>query len=378
MLSAGASAYSDEFFVFHRGRAMAGLRKQLENEANTSAMLAVTMLITCDYLTGDVNAVAGHAKALDRMLHMRGEMPRASKWDNFVFRGVQVYKTISYVATGAQANDDYYPRRQLDALIDPLITLEYPQPPFSTEMCQKWSKLPRGFSNLILSSSVSTQLILLIIAVHQIDPEIGKQLNETLVKTAPIQAALQRFLQHKDITTIERIIASGLLIYTFQYPRQMAPNLFHDPPMKGITRLLAEPHGIKAGDERDVLVWTHVVVEGFAFYRSSRLPGTREVYVKAVRRHPVMQSWPKLELLVKDFVYTSELLERWKICNADCLRTYPEDWVESSEQSPDLSSTTLEEQMEASEPSPVCPFSSQASQAPGGRCPFSQLTVNLI
>lgn len=371
MLSAGASAYSDEFFVFHRGRAMAGLRKQLENEADTSAMLAVTMLITCDYLTGDSNAVAGHAKALERMLSMRGEMPQKTKWDRFVFKGVQVYKTISYMATGVPTKDEY-PKRNLVVVIDPLISLEYPQPPFSPEMCRKWSRLPRGFSELILESSVSTQLILLITAVHEIDPEIGKQLNETLVQTAPIQAALQRFIQHKEATILERIIASGLLVYTFQYPRMISPNLFHDPPMRGITSLLANPHGIQVGHERNLLVWTHMVVEGFAFYRSARLPGTRDVFVKALSKNVIMQNWSKLEPFLKEFFYTSDLLARWKLCHADCMRTYPEILPESDTSSPELPITLPEPQGRSLS---VCPFSGRRSQASESSCPFSQLAI---
>lgn len=374
MLSAGLSAYNDEFFVFHRGRAMSGLRRQLQNNTDTSAMLAVTMLITCDYLTGDLEAVAGHAKALERMLQLRGKMPQETTWDRFVEKGVQVYKTITVVLAGTKVGEDL-PKCKLDALVDPLIGLDYPQPPFASKLCQRWAKLPQGFCDLILTSTISTQLIEIIIAVDDIDPDVGAQLNETLKTTAPIQAALQRFLQHRDATILERIVASGLLIYTFQYPRIVAPNLFHDPPMQNMTSLLTNPNGLQAGPERDLLVWTHVVLEGFAFHRSARLPGTRDLYRKALRKHAIMQDWSKLELLLGRFFQTPELLRGWENCHSNCLKAWPEHLAVSNSSSPSLSTN---ESRSSSEQPPVCPFSGGKASYSGAKCPFSQITITEV
>ncbi|KAK5076704.1 hypothetical protein LTS08_005875 [Lithohypha guttulata] len=178
---------------------MSGLRKQLENSADVSAMLAVTMLITCDYLTGDIKAVAGHSKALQRMVALRGQLPEDTAWNKFVKDGVQGYSMIANLATG-KSIDGKTGDTELERVVDPFHTLEYPQPPFSATKCDEWTDLPPGLLDLILTSQLSTQLIAIIEAVNALDAKCEDTFVVSVKEAQPLQAALQRFSQHTDVT----------------------------------------------------------------------------------------------------------------------------------------------------------------------------------
>lgn len=374
LLSSGLSAYSDRFFMLHRGRAMKGLREQIETSIATSAILAVTMLLTCDYLIGDLRAVTSHAQALQRIADLRGTLPENTPWDKFVRRGVEAYKAIACLAAGLNPNDTGG-KTELDDLVDPFVELEYPQPPFSNESCSVWANLPSGFCDLILASQISTQLVSIINALNLIDPEDGLDIIECLKIVQPIQAALQRFAQHKDVTYLERCVAAGLLAYSFQYPGFQVPNMFHDPPLQGFTRLFSIPYRPQSNAERDVLLWAHMVVESISSARSIRLPGSRDVLVKAKKQHGLLRDWSKLTPVLKRFFWTPDLLERWEGCHAN---NHSLGWTNGSAKSLSLelslpSTLSITNTPQASQA--VCPFSGQASQGSGddARCPFQPL-----
>ncbi|KAK5945072.1 hypothetical protein PMZ80_002275 [Knufia obscura] len=318
VLSTGLSAYNDRFFMQHRGRAMAGLRENLERNIDTTAMLSVTMLITCDYLTGDLKAVAGHAKALQRMVNLRGELPNETAWDKFVRRGVEAYKSIAYLATGAFPEEDFVSiRSHLDHDVDAFRDLLYPQPPLSPEDCIRWSQLPSGFSELILASQMSNQLTAIICAIDQISVDTEDDLVSAIHAVQPIQAALQRFAQHTQATYLERCIAAGLLAYSFQHPRLQMPNMFHDPPMQGFIRLFSISYRPSSTSEREVLMWAQMSIEGFVSTRTSRLPGSKEVFARALATYRGMEDWNSLQPKLQQYFCTPDVLERWKACHGN-------------------------------------------------------------
>jgi hypothetical protein len=317
-LSNGVSAFHDEFFMLHRGRAMAGLRKQLENDVDDAAILAVTMLITCDYLTGDIRAVEGHAKALQRMADIRSEMKSEKQrsetaWDKFVQHGLEGYKSICVLATGrrlASGESLSY----LEETVSPFQPLLYPQPPFSAEHCQQWSRLPNGFLKLVLASQLSTQLIAVMMAVVECSPKALPGFLDSVKQIEPIQAALQRFSQHINCTFMERCIAAGLLAYSFQYPKVQIANMFHDPPMQGMIRLLRVPHRSRDSAEQNALVWVHMAVEGFLSARPTLLSGVVQLFRSAKSRYRALQDWNSTLPVLEQFFFTPHLLNRWRSC----------------------------------------------------------------
>lgn len=353
---------------------MSGLRKQLENSADVSAMLAVTMLITCDYLTGDIKAVAGHSKALQRMVALRGQLPEDTAWNKFVKDGVHGYSMIANLATG-KSIDGKINETELERVVDPFHTLEYPQPPLSATKCYEWTDLPPGLLDLILTSQLSTQLIAIIEAVNALDAKCEDTFVVSVKEAQPLQAALQRFSQHTDVTYLERCIAAGLLAYSFQSPRLMIPNLFHDPPMQGMIRLLSVSYRARSTHEKHVLAWVHMVVEAFLAARPTRLSGSRDVFTKAMNRYDIMKDWSRLVPVLQRFFWTPELLERWRSCHAAEMGL-PVDFIHGS--SRPASSLTFFDVSDATASHPaVCPFLGEIMLKPGDSaspCPFGVST----
>lgn len=378
-LSCGVSAYGDEFFMLHRGRAMAGLRKQLEKDVDDSAILAVTMLITCDYLTGDIRAVEGHSKALQRMADVRtqmklGQQSVESTWDKFVQHGLEGYKSICVLATGKR-NDTGIGLPELEEEVSPFKPLVYPQPPFNPEQCEEWTKLPEGFLKLVLTSQLSTQLIAIILAISDLKPKASLGLFKLMKLIEPVQAAIQRFSQHVESTHLERCIAAGLLAYSFQFPRPQAANMFHDPPMRGIIRLLNIAHRSQSVTEQKAMIWVHMAVEGFLAARPVRLSGGPDVFQNAMLRYRPLRAWDQLVLVLEQFFFTPDLLDGWKICH---------EWHRSRHHTMDKfvpanskvnQHLGLQDRFEQDTLIPaICPFSSET--AAGGysgstSCPFS-------
>lgn len=317
-LSKGIPAYNDEFFIFHRGRAMARLRDKLQTNVDTGAMLSVLMLITSDYLTGDLKAVADHLRALNRMVDTNGQLPNQTPWEKFVKRGVEGYRSIGYLATGSFPEGDFpLMRSLLDDVVDPALDLVYPEPPFKPAACETWSRLPAGLCELVLGSQISTQLAEILCAVDSIDETVASDFPRTMKNVYPIQAACQRISQHKQATYIERCVAAGVWAYTFQFPRLQLPNLFHDPPMLGFIRLFSLSYRPASVTERNAIAWAQMSVEGFMCTRTSRLPGSKKIFEHALSRNSVMRNWSTLKPVLQMFFCTPMVLERWEQCYSD-------------------------------------------------------------
>lgn len=368
-LSSGLSAYNDSFFMLHRGRAMAGLRHKLAKDPDTSVLLSITLLITGDYLLGDIKAVADHTRALQRMTKHFGDLPNKTSWDRFVKRGVEAYKYVGLMATGISDDDQNSP---LETLVDAFKDLEYHEQPFSLEMCEQSTDLPTGFLDLVFASQVSTQLCAIINTLDQLAVQIDQDGVRNLRILHPIQAALQRFSQHKQATYLERCIAAGLFAYTFQYPRVQVLNMFHDPPMQGMLRLFSVSYRSRSRIEREALIWAIIVVQGFICARSVPLPKSREVFSKFVERNPTMRDWPSVEKVLRRYLWTPSLLERWRFCHEALLKE------SDQEKSPLVASNLVQTFSDAAMKDTtsnimVCPVTGQltdAVSANSGICPF--------
>lgn len=374
-LSSGLSVYNDSFFMLHRGRAMTGLRHKLANNPDTSVLLSITLLITGDYLLGDIQAVADHTRALQRMTKHFGNLPNKTRWDKFVKTGVEAYKYVGMMATGISDNDQNSP---LATLVDPFKDLEYSEQPSSIQLCELSTDLPTGFLDLMFASQISTQLCAIITALDQLAVQIDQDGVKNLRILHPIQAALQRFSQHKQATYLERCIAAGLFAYTFQYPRVQMLNMFHDPPMQGMLRLLSVSYRSQSRIEREALTWVVIVVQGFISARAAPLPKSREVFSRFVERNPVMRDWPSVERILRRYLWTHNLLERWKFCHEALLEESDQKKAQMAMLNPieDLSKMTVQDTVPAVPTPPtllVCPVTGQLTDvisANAGVCPF--------
>lgn len=368
-MSSGLSAYKDEFFAVHRGRAMAGLRQKLANGPDTSTFVIITLLITCDYLLGDIQAVAEHTRALQRMQDLVGQLPSRTRWDRFVKTGVEAYKLIGLFATGIPEQGRSDP---LDDLVDPFKDLEYPDQPLSPVVCEQWTNLAPGFLDLMFASQLSTQLCTIIAGFDQLATASPPSGVSNLRILNPIQAALQRFSQHKQATYLERCVAAGLTAYSFQFPRVQIPNMFHDPPLQGMLRLFSVNYRSSSKLEREALIWAVIVAMGIMSMRMSPLPKSKEVFTRFIERQPLMRCWSSVEKVVRRFLWTPSLLKRWKACYEAMVKGSAEDDTSTANSSPfedflDLSND------DDNQPTMVCPVTGRlpdTTYTGAGICPF--------
>lgn len=370
-LSSGLSAYSDQFFIIHRGRAMAALRRKLASLPDASTFVTITLLLTCDYLLGDIKAVEGHTRALQRMTEIYGHLPSRTKWDRFVKHGVEAYKYIGLVAIGSPEQGRESP---LDHIVDPFKDLEYPEQPPSADIYGKWPNLAPGFLDLMFASRLSTQLCAIITAFDHVAAEFNPTGITNLRVLHPIQAALQRFCQHEQATYLERCVATGLITYSFQYPRIQVPNMFHDPPLQGMLRLFSVNYTTTSKMESEALIWAVIVAQGFMFTRPTPMPKSRDIFNQFIERNSVMKNWSCVEAILRRFLWTPALLDRWRICYDAMLKDSVDSDLRTTTSSPLHAFSELSDD-DISSIAAMCPVTGNLTVNQGnnpGICPFFQ------
>lgn len=311
-LSSGLSVLHDEFLVTHRGRALNYLRKKVTTGIDKNSMLVVSMLLICDHLIGDADAVTNHATALARMSEIHGQNLVHTPLDRFVRSGAMAFQSIRSIVTGHTIPYEGQKKTRLDELVDSSFKLVYLRPPFTPAVSEKWCSMPEGFCDLVLSCQISTQLCIILEEVAELKNKRVETLQEHVGATRCIQAAIQRFSQHTAATYLERCIAAGLWCWTVQYPRIQVPNLFHDPIMNGFSRLFMVSFQPASDAERNATVWSHMSMQGFASLRATTLPGSRDAFRGAIDRFDVMKDWSNLKPVLTRFFHTSGSLKRWE------------------------------------------------------------------
>lgn len=286
------------------------------------------------YLVGNLDGVIAHTKGLHQMLSMRSPLPTKTAWDRFVKTGVEAcatsidhwsmtnrrrYKSIGYFAAGRTIGVRGSEHPVFANQVDLSKSLTYCSSPVPDEFCSVLTEIPPGFADLVLSGQISTQLISLISMIQGLhcDPSTILRRDDPIFPgsaTHQLQAALSRFTQHSQITHLEKCIVAGLTAYAFQFPRRVSLNLFHDPPMQGFIQTLSRPYRPGPDIERHVFIWIAMTVEGVMAVRSSRLPGSRGIFNKALDMHADMLKWETLESIIKRFFWSVDVMRHWKLC----------------------------------------------------------------
>jgi hypothetical protein len=90
LLCVGKPASEDKALLTHRARAIKGVSAALSTEeaVNDNVLLSVAMLLTLEYLIGNIAAVAAHRAGLKRMVALREDLDDGSPWNKFVKAGL--------------------------------------------------------------------------------------------------------------------------------------------------------------------------------------------------------------------------------------------------------------------------------------------------
>ncbi|ETN36407.1 uncharacterized protein HMPREF1541_08684 [Cyphellophora europaea CBS 101466] len=321
LLSQGKKVEDDQAFVYHRAHAMKTITQNLTSSDGLSdaSILSVAMILTLEYLLGNVAAVAAHLSGIQRMAEMRKDLDGSTPWKRFVKAGIVAYQSLGSFITGEPMS---IPGSSGGFVKEAFVELEldkplaYPRLPFSPELCTVLARLPSGFAEMSLSGNISQQTMKFIAFTNATTSyrESQDTFDERLDHEVHIMlSALQR-MSMMQATTIERHLYCGLLAYAFQL-RQLRPlNLFHDPQLRDFIRLLRNHEKPDSARGQELMVWISIAAAGALNLRIIALPGSSEVLDRMFQLYPSATSWSYVEPLLKSYFWTTKIGEHWNKC----------------------------------------------------------------
>ena len=351
LLSLGRPIWEDYAFVQHRGSTITRLNAKLKTKEATdnAALLTVTMLMTLEYLCGDQKGVLMHCKGLEHMLELRGEVideddpGSETAWLKFVKLGLIAYKALGSFVTGQAPEvprgsvaylNETFQELQLDR------PLSYPETPFVPDICIILSRLPSGISELCLTSQISIQMIKLLASISAATALLATEPvqynnlpmefwtpssseDQSLHDSSQIDQDRKHImmqiilssLQRMSLTTtqpIEYHLTSGLLSFILQL-RDIGPvNLFYDPILRKFITTL--PNHVKptSTQEQNCMIWSSMAVAATLALRAVPMPDSHLVMDHALELYPQMQSWPRLEKILRMYFWTNDIGAHWQ------------------------------------------------------------------
>ena len=350
LLSLGRPIWDDYAFVQHRGSTIAGLNEKLKSEEATddAALLTVTMLMTLEYLCGDQRGVLMHCQGLERMLELRGPLPKEndqkseSDWVRFVKVGLTAYKALGSFVTGQPPE---VPRESLAYLSETFQELQldqplaYPETPFSPDLCIILSRLPSGVSELCLMSQISIQMIKLLASISAATALLATETvgynnlldgswippaeREPFPETSQYEEERKQMMVQTILSSLQRMsltstrpmeyhLTSGLLAFLFQLRGLHAVNLFYDPILRNFITTLPNHAKPSSPQEQHCLIWSSIAVAGTLALRVVPMPDSHLVMDHALDLYPQARHWPRLEKILRTYFYTEEIGAHWK------------------------------------------------------------------
>ncbi|EXJ64278.1 hypothetical protein A1O7_00614 [Cladophialophora yegresii CBS 114405] len=146
--------------LVHYGKGIEALRLKMAKSStcdDDAAILSVMALLGIALIYGDFRSFETHLTGLRHLVDMRGGVDSLG-WDGFIKNSI----------TGLESLWAYHENRKLSiATTETHIKLEYPEHPFPPELCVTIAQLPDGFRELVLSATLSLQIIALLSSVSQ-------------------------------------------------------------------------------------------------------------------------------------------------------------------------------------------------------------------
>jgi hypothetical protein len=193
----------------------------------------------------------------------------------------------------------------------------YPSLPFSQDLCTVLSRLPLGFSELCLSSKLSTQTMQVLVSLGATMAYCeSRELDETKTNTKlqAMLSVLQR-LSLMRISLNETYLIYGLLGYVFHLRRLRVLNLFHDPPLRTFIKLIPTQEKPDSEREQRVMIWASMAVAGALHLRTVRMPGTHLVLDRIFQLYPSTRNWESMQEVLKSFFWTTSIMDHWRKCH---------------------------------------------------------------
>ncbi|KPI36416.1 uncharacterized protein AB675_2887 [Cyphellophora attinorum] len=319
LMAQGKKVKEDRPFVLRRAHAIKTITNNLTSPQGISdaSLLSITMVLTLEYLTGNVAAVAAHLDGIQQMLQLREDLDGSTPWKRFVRAGVLAYQSLGCFVTGKPMNipgtSPGYVKEAFNelGLNEPL---SYPGLPFSPELCTSLSRLPPAFAELCLCGNVSKQ-IMNFLAFAQATTNLLSHMDEADERVdheiQVMLAALQR-LGFAEKATIESYLVCGLLAYAFQLRQLRSLNIFHDPPLRHFIDQMRKHEKPDSKRAQDTMIWISISVGGALGLRTMAMPGGHEVLDRMFRLYPESSNWSYVDWVLKAHFWTESLGRHWE------------------------------------------------------------------
>lgn len=319
LLSQGKKVEEDSGFIYHRARAIKAVTKNLTTPDGVSdaSMLSIAMILTLEYLIGNVAAVAAHLGGIQRMLDMRTDLDGSTEWKRFVKAGIIEYQSMGSFVTGipmpVPGNSPGFIAEAF-AELDLDSPLNYPTVPFAPDLCVVLARLPPGFAELCLSGAISAQAMKFL-AFANATTAYSESITEMDVRLDHEVQAMFSAIQRMSLmqpTSLESRVLCGLLAYAFQL-RQLKPlNLFHDPPLRRFVNFLGNHEKSDSSRAQETMIWVSIAAAGALKLRSIKMPGSLAVLERMFHLYPATVRWNYVESILKAHFWTSTIGEHWR------------------------------------------------------------------
>ena len=283
-------------------------------------------------MIGEFRNVEQHLAGVQRMVHLRGglEGPSFSAYQRkLLTMQVPPYPAVPYSdfhnsteATCRQIIESIKPQ---PPDIAPKADLEYPSHPFSPQLCERLSRLPRGFEQVALTTKLSNQMIEILTAFETILISRPSKAAKLPLRNEQLHFETMKSMILDDVSALEHCICAALTKYQQSFTKTADSNPIIQQYLQAIfdyhasadqmTRFFAnfqqsieEHHNDPA--ILDCLAWVAFVT------------AVGETTPQAVKSAPLMliqqlhefentfQSWDRVRTLVRLFFYDDALLEQ--------------------------------------------------------------------
>ncbi|KAJ9607366.1 hypothetical protein H2200_008439 [Cladophialophora chaetospira] len=313
--------------LIHYGKGVEALRLKMARTStydDDATILAVMALLGIALIYNDFSSFETHLAGLRHLVELRGGVDSLG-WDGFIKNSI----------TGLESLWAYHENKKLSiATTESNIKLEYPSHPFPPDLCITIAKLPEGFRDLALSSSLSLQIIALLSRISEWinQMECGRpkgvlplgEPNGTYLRQT--HACLELVPLH-GLSVLERAICTAVVIMTTEtFNKSKQQNPVHRRLIETLSERLFRSD-LRQGPQACTM-WLALVIAGprrppvdKAGTASTPNEGRcvsepqrpRDILlVKVVQTIPSARHWRWVQKSAQRFFAGEELLEIWQ------------------------------------------------------------------
>ncbi|RMD42376.1 hypothetical protein DV735_g2751, partial [Chaetothyriales sp. CBS 134920] len=338
-LRAQGSAWQNDIeYLKLRGRAVTMVQAKLESPsfADDTTLLAIVCLTSIEMMASNASAVVSHARGLNLILRKRLRERNESTTSRYIKAQARAHVTLANLIknrsglNAARAPTSVHQSGQ-SHLYTSHSTPTYPSYPYSPEMCRAIATMPRGFSELAITGTLSRECIGIVNSLSRKTDEwtaicLGAEVDSEL-------KASHHLLETEGRTNTEYWLLYGLVCFCNQFPDKFEnPNPFFNVAMKCFEEAIETQNRISWSADQSWLLWVAIALTGALEICARPIDSRFAVLHAVLDQCNNAHRWEWLEVELRKFLWTDGLAGHWKRC-------WEEDIAESGSRRPSTSST---------------------------------------